>query len=171
LGNEGVTPCQGPSMSNSQTRFLFIDDEDLVLNALKRTLRKEPFEIQFTNDPESAFRLVTEHAIDVVISDQSMPNMTGVEFFSILRRLHESVIRVMMSGQSDRETTVRAINEGQVHRFIEKPWGNDDLRQILVELDREVQQKRRAGRVVPAPSRASILKDATGAVILPGHDL
>ena len=163
----------GPTMSTSQTRFLFIDDEDLVLNALKRTLRKEPFEIEFTNDPESAFRLVAEHSIDVVISDQSMPNMTGVEFFSILRRLHENVVRVMMSGQSDRDTTLRAINEGQVNRFIEKPWSNDDLRQILAEIDREVQQKRRLGRPAgPAPSRAStILKDATGAVILPGHDL
>lgn len=162
----------GPTMSTSQTRFLFIDDEDLVLNALKRTLRKEPFEIEFTNDPESAFRLVAEHSIDVVISDQSMPNMTGVEFFSILRRLHENVVRVMMSGQSDRDTTLRAINEGQVNRFIEKPWSNDDLRQILVEIDREVQQKRRHGRpVAAAPTRATILKDATGAVILPGHDL
>jgi len=159
-------------MSTSQTRFLFIDDEELVLNALKRTLRKEPFAIEFTNDPESAFRLVAEHSIDVVISDQSMPNMTGVEFFSILRRLHENVVRVMMSGQSDRDTTVRAINEGQVNRFIEKPWSNEDLRQVLVEIDREVQQKRRAGRPAgPAHARATIIKDATGAVILPGRDL
>lgn len=163
------------SMSKSQTRFLFIDDEDLVLNALRRTLRKEPFEFHFTNDPESAFRMVAELGIDCVISDQSMPNMSGVEFFAILRRLHESVVRVMMSGQSDRDTTLRAINEGQVSRFIEKPWNNDELRAILAGIDRDLEIKRRAARVNEEQPRAhahtSILRDATGAVVLTGVDL
>ena len=160
-------------MTTEQTRFLFIDDEELVLRALRRALRREPHALFFTNDPEGAFRLVKEEQIDVVISDHSMPNLTGVEFFATLRRLHPDVIRVMMTGQGDRETTIRAINDGQVHRFIEKPWSNEELRTILGQLHVEVLVKWRDEHPpgeAPRPRHRSIQKDATGAVIIPGTE-
>jgi adenylate cyclase len=157
-------------MRNDRVRFLFIDDEDLILSALRRALRREAYDVTFTNDPEDALRIVVEEEIDVVISDHSMPHMTGVEFFAILRRLHDHVIRVMMTGQSDREVTIRAINDGQVQRFIEKPWNNDELRTILTRIDSEVRLRHKAAQIAanaksgsPRPY-PSILRDATGAV-------
>ena len=146
-------------MTEQATRFLFIDDDELVISALRRALRREPFEVFFTSDPELAFRMVKDHNIDVVVSDHSMPAMTGVEFFAILRRLHEGVRRVMMTGQSDREITMGAINNG--------------LCRILRELDAEVRAARRKASL-PTPQQSAhttIVRDATGAVVLPGEGL
>ncbi len=156
-------------MTEHATRFLFIDDDELVISAIRRAVRREPFEVFFTSDPESAFRMVKEQGIDVVISDHSMPSMTGVEFFAVLRRLHENVRRVMMTGQSDREITMGAINNGRVERFIEKPWANQDLVRVLHELDAEVRAARRKAIIPPGHQSAhtSILRDAHGAVVLP----
>jgi DNA-binding NtrC family response regulator len=155
-------------MTDAVTRFLFIDDDELVISAVRRALRRESFETYFTSDPESAFRMVKEHSIDAVVSDHSMPTMTGIEFFSILRRLHENVRRVMMTGQSDREITLGAINSGRVERFIEKPWTNEALSQALRELDAEVcASRRRATSRQSVSTQRSILRDAGGAVVLP----
>jgi response regulator RpfG family c-di-GMP phosphodiesterase len=156
-------------MTEHATRFLFIDDDELVISAIRRALRREPFEVYFTSDPESAFRMIKEHGVDVVVSDHSMPSMTGVEFFAILRRLHEGVRRVMLTGQSDREITMGAINNGRVERFIEKPWSNEDLCRVLRELDAEVRAARRKASLPPTQQSAhtSIVRDATGAVVLP----
>jgi DNA-binding NtrC family response regulator len=158
-------------MNEGKMRILFIDDEDIVLTALQRVLRNEPYEVHFTNDPESAFRLVSEHRIDVVFCDHSMPNMTGIEFLSLLRRLHANVIRVMMTGQTDRTTSVSAINEGRVHRFIEKPWVNEQLLGTLRELDREVQLGRRTASAGTGDrALKSLLKDTTGAIVIGSDD-
>lgn len=151
-------------------RILFVDDEVLVLNALKRALRNDGHAVFFTDDPETAFRIVADERIDIVVSDQSMPNMTGTEFLSILSRLHESVLRVMLTGQADRETALAAVNEGHIHRFLEKPWDNDKLRAVLKQLAAEVQiakNRARAATAFPTSGPSTIERDATGAVILP----
>jgi len=162
-------------MSTDTVRILFIDDEDLVLNSLKRALRNEAFETFFTTDPEQAFRLVKAESIDIVVSDQSMPNMSGTEFLGILRRLHEHVVRVMLTGQSDRETTINAINDGHVHRFLDKPWDNEKLRSVLNELVVDVRLRRQRARMasptsvpLPEPKRtiSTVMRDASGAVII-----
>jgi response regulator RpfG family c-di-GMP phosphodiesterase len=156
-------------MSEDVTRFLFIDDDELVLSAIRRALRKEPYEVHFTSDPDSAFRMVKDLRIDVVVSDHSMPQMTGVEFFALLRRLNENVRRVMMTGQSDREITLAAINSGRVERFVEKPWTNEALCKTLRELDAEVRAARRKAALPTGQqsTHSTILRDATGAVVLP----
>lgn len=164
------------NMKNDTVRILFIDDEDLVLNSLRRALRNESFETFFTTDPEQAFRLVKEESIDIVVSDQSMPNMSGTEFLGILRRLHEHVVRVMLTGQSDRETTLNAINDGHVHRFLDKPWDNVKLRTVLHELVVDVRlrhQRSRVGAVPVEPRRPlrTVHRDAMGAVLISEGDL
>lgn len=151
-------------------RILFVDDETLVLNALKRALRNDGHLVFFTDDPETAFRIVAAENIDIVVTDQSMPNMTGTEFLSILSRLHESVVRVMLTGQADRETALAAVNEGHIHRFLEKPWDNEKLRAVLKELAAEVQIARNRARAATAfarPGPATIARDERGAVVLP----
>lgn len=151
-------------------RILFVDDEVLVLNALKRALRNDGHVVFFTDDPETAFRIVVDERIDIVVSDQSMPNMTGTEFLGILSRLHESVLRVMLTGQADRETALAAVNEGRIHRFLEKPWDNDKLRVVLKQLAAEVHIAKNRARAETAFAKSgptTIERDKSGVVVLP----
>jgi response regulator RpfG family c-di-GMP phosphodiesterase len=157
-------------MTEIRARILFIDDDELILSALRRTLRKEPYECFFSNDPEMAMRIVKEEKIDIVVSDHSMPGMTGIEFFALLVRLHKDVLRVMMTGQSDRSTTVRAINDGQVHRFLDKPWNDEELKAVLADLAQQVRARDIDSRSAQA-GRASIRfktvqKDSSGAIVI-----
>lgn len=130
-------------------RVLFVDDEQLILNALRRTLRNEGFELFFTTDPLCAPRMIAEERIDVIVSDHMMPDMSGVELLALVRSLHRNVVRVMMTGQADLSATIRAVNEGAVHRFIEKPWDDAQLKRILHEIARA---RGRAAAVAPVPS-------------------
>jgi len=154
-------------MTQLPIKILFIDDDELILNAFRRALRQDGYELHFTTDPETAFRLVKELGIDIVVADHTMPEMTGIEFFAILRRLHEGVRRVMITGQGGRDITIEAINTARVERFLEKPWKNNDLRDVLRALESDIRARRRAGLAQKEPVRAgSIMKDATGAVVL-----
>ncbi len=157
-------------MTETRARILFIDDDELILSALRRTLRKEPFECFFSNDPEMAMRIVKDERIDIVVSDHSMPGMTGIEFFALLVRLHKHVMRVMMTGQADRATTVRAINDGQVHRFIDKPWNDDELKAVLADLAQQVRVRELEARGNedrrPSARFKTVQKDAKGAIVL-----
>lgn len=133
-----MTNADGP------LRLLLLDDEQPVLNALRRVLRKEGYDITLCSDPDSALRLVRELEIDVVVSDHLMPGMTGTEFFTLASRLHPHVTRIMLTGQADMDVAIRAINEGHVHRFLTKPWDDEQLKQVLREAAREIQLRRRA---------------------------
>jgi response regulator RpfG family c-di-GMP phosphodiesterase len=156
-------------------RILFVDDELLILNALKRSLRREGFELFFTSDPQSAARMVGENKIDIVVSDHMMPEMTGVEVLALVRRLHRHTTRIMMTGQADRDATIRAINEGSIHRFIEKPWDDGELKRTLHEVARNIQVERENAQqntaASPQARRPSILRDATGAIVIDASSL
>jgi response regulator RpfG family c-di-GMP phosphodiesterase len=151
-------------------KILFCDDEQLILNALKRTLRREGFELYFTSDPFEVSKLVGEHRIDVVVSDHMMPQMTGVEVLALVRRLHPHTTRIMMTGQADREATIRAINEGNINRFIEKPWDDNALKNVLHEASRSIMVQRANAAPDAATAAKSfhrtILRDARGAIVL-----
>lgn len=147
-------------------KILFVDDEQLILNALRRSLRKEGFELFFTDDPTAAAGIVGAEKIDIVVSDHMMPGMTGVEVLSIIARLHRHTTRIMMTGQADRQATIRAINEGHIHRFIEKPWDDMELKRALLEAAREIQVTRQNER--QSAAHKTILRDATGAIVLDG---
>jgi len=155
-------------------KILFLDDEQAVLNAMRRSLRREGYELFFTTDPDEAVRLIGEQKIDVAVSDHLMPEMTGLEFFALIRRLHSRVVRIMLTGQADMETTVRAINEGSVNRFLMKPWDDAQLKSILQETARELAVRRQhepaPANILPTPAPpTTIRRDAGGAIILDGE--
>jgi DNA-binding NtrC family response regulator len=121
--------------SESETRdkrtkrctVLFVDDEPQVLAGLKNALRKNPFTILTAGSGEQALELLAENEVDVVVSDERMPSMTGSEFLSIVRRRHPNAIRIILTGQASLEAAIRAINEGEVYRFLAKPCNPVDL--------------------------------------------
>jgi two-component system, probable response regulator PhcQ len=112
---------------NASTVVLLVDDEPYVTEALARALRREPFEFLTATSGEEAHNILKRTHVDVVISDEQMPGMSGVEFLSIIRRQFPRTIRMILSGQASLEAAVRAINEGGVHRFFLKPCNPADL--------------------------------------------
>ncbi len=111
--------------------ILFVDDEANVLNALRRSLRKEPFEIHLAQGPEEALEVLKDRHIDVVISDHLMPSMDGLTFLKLVKEMHPHIIRIILTGHANLQMAIEAINEGQVFRFLTKPWNDIELKVTL----------------------------------------
>lgn len=126
--------------------ILLVDDEPHVTEALKRSLRREPYQFLTAISAVAAQGLLEHHHIDVVISDEQMPGLSGSAFLSLVRRQFPHTIRMILSGQASLEAAVRAINEGEVHRFFLKPFDPAELmiavRQALVHKRLEEQSRR-----------------------------
>jgi EAL domain-containing protein (putative c-di-GMP-specific phosphodiesterase class I)/FixJ family two-component response regulator len=126
--NAPATPSAAPVR-----KLLLLDDEANILSALKRLFRRDGYEVHATTDPAEAFRILAEHRIGVVISDQRMPIMSGAEFLRQVKRLHPDTIRIVLSGYTDLQSVMEAINEGAIYRFMTKPWEDDALRTAIRE--------------------------------------
>jgi len=126
--------------------LLLVDDEPNVTDGLKRALRREPYEILTAVSGAAAQELLEHHHVDVVISDEQMPGMSGSVFLSAVRKQFPQTIRMILSGQASLEAAVRAINEGEVYRFFLKPCNPTDLaitiRQALAHKRLEEQSRR-----------------------------
>lgn len=109
--------------------ILCVDDEKNVLRALQRVFLDEDYELfAALSGPEGLEILAREKGIQVVISDYRMPEMTGVEFLHEVCRLRPDTVRIVLSGYADTSAVVDAINQGQIYKFIPKPWNDDELR-------------------------------------------
>ncbi len=111
-----------------QRGILLVDDEVMVLKTLARLLRAEPFAVFTAESPEAALDVLARESIQVVISDQHMPGRNGVELLKRVRELFPDVVRIMLTGYTEMNIAVDAINEGQVHRLMTKPWNDQDMR-------------------------------------------
>ena len=106
---------------------LCVDDENSILDALERAL-KNYFKVIKCSHPQNALELLRLHPeIDVVLSDQRMPHLSGLEFLEQVRRQYPKLARALLSGQVELEEISSAINKGLVHKFLLKPWENDQL--------------------------------------------
>lgn len=110
--------------------ILYVDDEQDNLIAFKAVFRRY-YKIYLALNGEEALKTLKEDSIDLVISDQRMPKMTGVELLEKVRNLHPDVIRMVLTGYSDVQAIIDAINKGQVYHYITKPWDVDELRVIM----------------------------------------
>jgi len=106
---------------------LFVDDEPHILGGLKDALRQFPFAILTATSGQVALQLLETNAVDVVVSDEQMPNMAGSELLGIVRQRHPRTIRILLTGQASLAAAIRAINEGEVYRFLTKPCSPADL--------------------------------------------
>ncbi len=120
-------------MTETPRTLLLVDDEINILNALKRTLRRDGYTILTANSGEEGLTLLTSHAVGVIISDQRMPQMTGVEFLRKVKTLYPNTIRLVLSGYTELESVTSAINEGAIYKFLTKPWDDDLLRDNILE--------------------------------------
>lgn len=110
---------------------LFVDDEVNILKAIQRLLRHEPMHVLTATDPVEALEIMRNTPAQVVVTDQRMPTMSGVEFLSAVREQHPDVVRMMLTGYTEMNIAVDAINQGEIYRLITKPWNDDELRATL----------------------------------------
>ncbi|MBN1669499.1 MAG: response regulator [Kiritimatiellae bacterium] len=103
------------------TKVLFVDDDPLITDTLKRVLEKEQYYIICVTSGEEALAVLETEQIDVVVSDDRMPNMTGTELLRIIKERSPATIRIMLTGHPELDTAIRAINEDEVYRFMTKP--------------------------------------------------
>jgi response regulator RpfG family c-di-GMP phosphodiesterase len=109
---------------NLVARILCVDDEIEVLYALKRLLRSSDFLVDLASDPDQALDMVMHNNYDLIISDMRMPKLDGAELLAAAAKFSPQSRRVLLTGYSDQESTARAINQGKIHAYIEKPWDN-----------------------------------------------
>jgi response regulator RpfG family c-di-GMP phosphodiesterase len=167
-------------------RILIVDDEENILNSLKRLLRKEPYEILTAIDGEEGLKILDDHQVDLIVSDLKMPQMNGVEFLKRAKEKNPVPLRIMLTGHADLKSVVDAIDQGEVYRFLLKPWNDEELKmtirqaldyyhlwkenrtlvetvkkqsQVLQELERE------------HPGISEVEKDEDGSIVLGGEKL
>jgi two-component system, probable response regulator PhcQ len=172
-------------MSEQPRRILIVDDEENVCHALRRSLRKEGYQLFFGSEPAEGLALLKTQAVDMVISDHLMPNMTGLDFLKIVRDRHPDMMRLMLTGHADMQTAIDAINMGNIYRFLTKPWDDTELKVTLflafeqLDLEREnrklLSMVRRQYDVMKAlevehPGIAHVVRDAEGYVLLDEED-
>ncbi|MGH0028777.1 MAG: HD domain-containing phosphohydrolase [Myxococcota bacterium] len=117
-------------MPNEHT-VLFVDDEVNILKALQRLLRMEDMNVLSASRASEAMELLEKHPCQVVVTDQRMPEMSGVDFLAQVREHHPDMVRMMLTGYTEMNVAVDAINRGEIYRLITKPWNDDELRATI----------------------------------------
>jgi len=116
----------------ARTRVLFVDDEERVLNALRALFRDE-YDVATSASGAAAIEAMKAHPAQIVVTDQRMPGMAGVDVLRELRKSHPRTVRILLTGYSDLAALVGSINEGEIFRFVKKPWDNDEIRAVMKE--------------------------------------
>lgn len=109
-------------------KLLLVDDEPNILAALRRLLRQDGYAITAETDARVALTRLESEDFDVIVSDQRMPEMTGVEFLRRAKQLRPHSMRIVLSGYTDLDSVTSAINEGAIYKFLTKPWDDEQLR-------------------------------------------
>jgi two-component system probable response regulator PhcQ len=164
---------------------LIVDDERRVTEALNRALRREPYKVLTAGSAKEAFAVLAREEVDVVVSDERMPMMSGSELLAEVCRIYPDTVRIILTGQATLDAAVRAINEGQVYRFLLKPCNEVDLaitirraleQKDLVEENRKLLKTvRRQSRLLQEleaehPGITRVKRSTTGAVLIEERD-
>jgi EAL domain-containing protein (putative c-di-GMP-specific phosphodiesterase class I)/PleD family two-component response regulator len=123
-----VSTAQNVAAASDPGRILLVDDEPNICRALQRLLRRDGYEMIVASTTAEALSAVHEQSIDVVISDQRMPDMKGTELLEEVRRIRPETVRIILSGYSDINDIVAAMNSGAINKFLTKPWDDGLLR-------------------------------------------
>lgn len=119
-------------MNSNTTKYtvLFVDDEPRVTSALKAIFRRE-YNVLIANSGMEALDVLEQQKVHVIVSDQRMPQILGNELLAIVSKRHPQTMRILLTGFMDKQAIVDLINEGEVYRFINKPWDNQEMRDVV----------------------------------------
>ena len=107
--------------------LLLVDDEESILNSLRRLLRGQPYEVLLATSGAQALEIMEQRPVDLVMSDARMPNMDGATLLAHVHQHYPDTLRIMLTGYADPSAIIKAINEGQIHRYISKPWHDEEM--------------------------------------------
>ncbi|HEU0187884.1 MAG TPA: response regulator [Gallionellaceae bacterium] len=127
--------------------LLLVDDEENITAALVRLLRRDGYTILRANSGKAGLDLLAQNKVGVIISDQRMPEMTGVEFLSRVKELYPDTVRIVLSGYTELNSVTDAINRGAIYKFLTKPWEDDLLRANVEEAFRHHEMKMENARL------------------------
>jgi CheY-like chemotaxis protein len=113
--------------------LLLVDDEELIITSLRRLLRRDGYNVVTANSGLQGLEVLARTPVDVIVSDQRMPGMSGVEFLRQARQQHPHTVRMVLSGYTDLQSVTDAINEGAIYKFLTKPWDDEHLRAQIAE--------------------------------------
>jgi DNA-binding NtrC family response regulator len=117
---------------NEKASVMIVDDEDMVITSIKAYLQLETdFDIQGFTDPEEAVRFADGNRIDVVVSDYLMPKMNGIQLLGRVKEMQPEASRVLLTGHSDKQSAIQAINQVALFQYLEKPWDNAQLLLVI----------------------------------------
>jgi len=145
--------------SVKKARLLIVDDEERILTALK-SLFRERYHVFTTTDGNKALEFLAKYQMHVIISDQRMPLMLGVDLLRRSREISPRSVRILLTGYSDLSAIVGSINDGEVYRFINKPWDNHALHAVVAEavtIALELADTKAPTIVLPAAMQAGVL--------------
>ena len=123
---------------------LYVDDEINNLNSFKAAFRRD-FDIYTAQSAREGRKILDTNEIGVIITDQRMPGMTGIEFLESILTVYPDTIRILLTGFSDMSAVMDAINRGQVYKYLVKPWQNDELR-LYIQNALEIYHLRRENK-------------------------
>ena len=101
---------------------LFVDDEEKILRSLKRGLMDESYKSLFANSGQEALEILKKNEVHVLVTDMRMPEMSGLELLRIVKKEYPHIVRMVLSGYTQVNTLLTAINQGEIFKFITKPW-------------------------------------------------
>ncbi|WP_052074971.1 HD domain-containing phosphohydrolase [Pseudomonas lutea] len=113
--------------SQQRPTVLLVDDEQPILDSLLRLLGEQPYDVLWATSGEHALAIMAERSVDLIVSDARMPGMDGAALLAQVYSLYPDTTRIILCGYAELDTLVNAINEGHVHRYIAKPWTDEDL--------------------------------------------
>ena len=135
---------QSVPILNNRPKILLVDDEESILNSLRRLLRGQPYEVLLATSGAQALEVMALQPVDLVMSDARMPNMDGATLLAHIRQGYPATTRIMLTGYADPSAIIKAINEGQIHHYISKPWNDDEMLLILRQaLDHQHSERER----------------------------
>ncbi len=132
-GRDKVQTDGGAGAEKRRRTILLVDDEESILSSLRRLLRPDGYRILTANSGAAGLELLAQNEVDVILSDQRMPGMTGVEFLRRVKSIHPRTVRMVLSGYTELQSITDAINEGAIYKFLTKPWEDGLLRANIDE--------------------------------------
>ena len=118
--------------SNTKKTVLFVDDEIRVLNSLEASF-EDDYNVIVAYSPQKAIEILKERKVHILVSDQRMPEMLGYQLLAQARKIQPSTVRLLMTGYSDKQSILETINQGEVFRFIAKPWNISEFSATLMD--------------------------------------
>ncbi|RFC34042.1 MAG: Response regulator c-di-GMP phosphodiesterase RpfG family [Candidatus Nitrotoga sp. SPKER] len=120
-----------PAVAKASATLLCVDDEQNILFALCRLFRSDGYRVLTATSGDAGIKLLESEQVDLVISDMRMPEMDGARFLEMVRSRWPDTLRILLTGHADITSTIEAINQGQIFRYISKPWDDQDMRLIV----------------------------------------